>query len=160
VGMLPDVTKVFEAAALPPEQVVIFGRSVGSIYALELAAQRPAVAGLVIESGIADPLERVLMRVDPAEIGADRATLAGAAEQHLDHRRKLAAYGGPLLVLHARGDSLVDVTNGERLAAWGGAPRTELLVLPRGDHNTIMMANEVAYWDALGGFLGRLPCAS
>lgn len=63
-------------------------------------------------------------------------------------------------MLHARGDSLVDVTNGERLAAWGQPSRTELLVLPRGDHNTIMMANEATYWDALGRFLGRLPTQS
>ncbi|MBW2457120.1 MAG: alpha/beta fold hydrolase [Deltaproteobacteria bacterium] len=157
IRMLADVTQVFEAAALPPEQVIVFGRSVGSIYALELAAQQPGIAGLVIESGIADPLERVLMRVDPDEIGSDRETLAAEAREHLDHRRKLAAYGGPLLVLHARGDTLVDVTNGQRLAAWSAPPQTELLVLPRGDHNTIMMANEAAYWDALGGFLGRLP---
>ncbi len=157
VRMLADVTQIFEAAALPPEQVIVFGRSVGSIYALELAAQQPRIAGLVIESGIADPLQRVLMRVDPAEIDSDRETLAAEAAEHLDHRRKLAAYRGPLLVLHARGDTLVDVTNGQRLASWGAPAQTELLVLPRGDHNTIMMANEAAYWDALGSFLGRLP---
>jgi pimeloyl-ACP methyl ester carboxylesterase len=156
VSMLADVEAIFEAAGLPAEQVIVFGRSVGSIYALELAAQQPAIAGLIIESGIADPLERVLLRVRPEEIGSTQEALAAAAAQHLDHRQKLAAYGGPLLVLHARGDSLVDASNGQRLARWGVPASTRLVVLPEGDHNTIMMANQAAYWREIETFLQGL----
>ncbi|RLB57856.1 MAG: alpha/beta hydrolase [Deltaproteobacteria bacterium] len=156
VSMLADVEAIFEAADLPAQQVIVFGRSVGSIYAIELAAQQPAIAGLIIESGIADPLERVLLRVRPEELDCSEEALAAAAAQHLDHRQKLGTYGGPLLVLHARGDSLVDASNGERLASWGVQTTTRLVMLPQGDHNTIMMANQTAYWREIEAFLDRV----
>ena len=66
--MLDDVEAVLRAAG-PPERLVVFGRSVGSLFALEAVARCPGVAGLVLESAIADPLERLLLRVTPRELG-------------------------------------------------------------------------------------------
>jgi pimeloyl-ACP methyl ester carboxylesterase len=60
--MLDDVAAVLRAAGRP-ETLVVFGRSVGSLFALEAVARCPTVAGLVLESAIADPLERLLLRV-------------------------------------------------------------------------------------------------
>ena len=45
--MLDDVAAVM-AAAGPPERLVVFGRSVGSLFALEAVARCPEVAGLVL----------------------------------------------------------------------------------------------------------------
>ena len=56
--------------------------------------RHPDVAGLILESAIADPLERVLMRIQPAEIGATLAELEEEAQQYLDHRAKVTAYPG------------------------------------------------------------------
>jgi hypothetical protein len=57
--------------------------------------------------------------------------------------------------MHAADDSLLDVSHGERLAAWGPKDRTELLVFPAGDHNAIMMVNMHEYWEAIDRFLAR-----
>ena len=59
----------------------------------------------------------------------------------------------PLLVLHARHDSFIDVSRGERLASWGESSQTELMVLPGGDHNSLMMMNWAANSEALDRFL-------
>jgi pimeloyl-ACP methyl ester carboxylesterase len=146
--MLDDVPAVIRAAGAPPERIVAFGRSVGSIFALEAVARFPEIAGLVLESGIADVLERLLLRVDPEDLGATPEAFAAAVAARLDHRAKLGAYPGPVLVLHALFDDLVPVGHGERLAAWAAGP-----VIPRyfdrGDHNSILAENERAYFDAL-----------
>ncbi len=152
--MLDDVAAVLRAAG-PPERVVVFGRSVGSLFALEAVARAPAVAGLVLESAIADPLERLLLRVSPRELGVDAAAFEAAVAARLDHRAKLAGYRGPVLVMHTRHDGLVDVSHAERLAAWAGE-RADLHVFEEGDHNSILAENQEAYLGLVEGFLARV----
>jgi pimeloyl-ACP methyl ester carboxylesterase len=154
-GMLDDVDAILHAAEVPAARVVAFGRSLGSIYALELAARHPDIAGLVLESALADPLERILLRVTPEELGVSRAQLEQAVHAELDHQGKLRRYGGPLLVLHGRNDSLVDVSHGKRLASWGVPSRTRLVLLPDGDHNSVMKASWGEYWAAFDQFVDR-----
>jgi hypothetical protein len=146
--MLDDVDAVVRAAGAPPEKIVLFGRSVGSIFAIEAVSRFPDAAGLVLESGIADVLERLLLRVDPEDVGATPEAFAAAVAARLDHRRKLAAYQGPVLVMHARLDELVPVSHGERLAEWAAGP-VILKLMERGGHNTILAENERAYFEAL-----------
>jgi pimeloyl-ACP methyl ester carboxylesterase len=149
--MLGDVEAVMRAAGAP-ERVVVFGRSVGSLFALEAVARFPGVAGLILESAIADPLERLSLRVDPAELGVTAAAFEAAVAERLDHRRKIGGYRGPVLVLHSRHDGLVEVSHAERLAAWAGGP-ARLLVFEDGDHNSILAENADAYLEAVGEFL-------
>jgi len=146
--MLDDVEVIVRAAGAPPERIVLFGRSVGSIFAIEGVSRFPNVAGLVLESGIADVLERLLLRLDPEDVGATPEELAAAVAGRLDHRKKLSAYRGPVLVMHALFDDLVPVTHGERLAEWAAGP-VILKLMDRGDHNTILAENERAYFEAL-----------
>ena len=136
VAMLDDVDAVFRAAGVPAARMVVYGRSIGSIYALELAARHPGVAALVLESGIAAPLERVLVRVAPEELGGTLDDLRAEARRHLDHEAKLAALRCPVLVLHTRHDHLIALDHAERLARWSGG---RLVVFETGDHNTILM---------------------
>jgi pimeloyl-ACP methyl ester carboxylesterase len=135
--------------------VVVFGRSVGSLFALEAVARCPGVAGLVLESGIADPLERLMLRVTPGELGAPPAAFEAEVTARLDHRAKLAGYPGPVLVLHTRHDGIVDVSHGERLAAWAAGP-ARLRIFEDGDHNSILAENQEAYLGELARFLGEV----
>jgi pimeloyl-ACP methyl ester carboxylesterase len=155
--MLDDVAAVL-AAAGPPESLVFFGRSVGSLFALEAVARCPAIAGLVLESAIADPLERLLLRVSPRELGVDAATFEAAVAARLDHRAKIAGYRGPVLLMHTRHDGLIDVSHAERLAGWAGGPAT-LQIFEIGDHNSILFENQEAYFELLEGFLGAVAVA-
>ncbi len=110
-AMLDDADELITSIGIPPERIVLFGRSVGSIYAIHAASRHPQIAGLIIESGIADPLERVLLRVQPAELGVSLRDLQYVARDRFDHRTKLQQYPGPVLVMHAADDSLVAVDN-------------------------------------------------
>jgi pimeloyl-ACP methyl ester carboxylesterase len=154
-AMLDDVERVVAASGVPPERIVFFGRSVGSLFAVHAVERFPRAAGLVLESAIADVLERVLLRAEPRELGVGADALAAAVGERLDQRRKLAGYRGPVLVLHARHDGLVDVSHAQALAAAAGGPVT-LEILDRGDHNSILAENAAAYQEAVAAFLGGI----
>ena len=154
-AMLDDGVEVMRALGLDPGRTVAFGRSVGSIYAIHTVSRLPQMAGLVIESGIADPYERVLMRTSPAELGVAPDRLRAEARRWLDHRSKLEGFGGPTLLMHTRFDGLVEVDNAERLHRWAPEPK-ELLIFERGDHNSIFVWNQQAYMDKLAAFIGGL----
>ncbi len=81
VGMLDDVVPIMTAVGVASKRVVAFGRSVGSIYAIELAHRFPDIAGLVLESGIADVAQRLLVRVQHAEQDA-LVTIDHAVRNH------------------------------------------------------------------------------
>ncbi len=153
-AMLEDVALLVAAVGVDPARMIFFGRSLGSLYAVHGAALFPGAGGLIIESGIADPLERILLRVTPAELGVDRAGLEAAVDRALDQRRKIAAFQGRTLIMHARGDDLVPVSHAERLYAWANQPK-QLLILPHGDHNSILAANADAYFAAVGEFIAE-----
>ncbi len=97
----------------------------------------------------------MLLRVEPWQLGTDDAGLRAAVDRELDQRGKLASFAGRTLVMHTRNDDLVPVSHAERLYAWAREPK-ELLVFERGDHNTILPANEKAYFAAVADFIRKL----
>jgi alpha-beta hydrolase superfamily lysophospholipase len=151
VRILEDVPHIVNALSIPPNRLVAFGRSVGSLYAVELVHRFPDTAGLIIESGIADPLERILLRVRPEELNVTAKQLADEVRSRLDPQPKLYAYHGPVLVLHAEHDSMVDASHAVRNA--GYAKRATLRLLPEGDHNSIFDENREEYLATLAAFL-------
>jgi len=153
--MLEDVGPIVESLGRAVGDLIFFGRSVGSIFAIEAVRLYPEAAGLVLESGIADVLERLLLRVTPQELGVSPAQLNAVVEQHLNHRQKLAGYPGPLLVLHSQFDGLVDVSHGQRLYDWSSG-RKSLKIFPQGNHNDIMFVNAREYFALLGEFIAGL----
>jgi pimeloyl-ACP methyl ester carboxylesterase len=154
-AMLADVALIVEASGVNPGRVVFFGRSLGSIYAVHGAGLFPSAAGLILESGIADPLERILVRVEPWQLETDHAGLREAVDRELDQRGKLSAFCGRTLIMHTRNDDLVPVSHAERLYAWANEPK-ELLIFDRGDHNTILPANEEDYFASMAAFIRQL----
>jgi len=155
VAMLADVELMVKASGVDSQRIIFFGRSLGSLYAAHGAGLFPQAAGLILESGIADPLERTLMRVEPWQLGTDLAGLQAAVERDLNQHNKLASFRGRTLVMHSRNDDLVLVSHAERLYGWANEPK-ELLIFERGDHNTILPANENAYFAAIEDFVRRL----
>ena len=154
-AMLDDVELIVEASGLPPERLIFFGRSLGSLYALHGVSRYPQAAGLIIESGLADPLERILVRIEPRDVGATLEELQASVDRCFNQREKIASFKGQVLIMHTRNDDLVSVSHAERLYDWANEPK-ELLVFERGDHNNILAANQDAYFTAVGAFIKQL----
>ena len=68
-AMLDDIDPIVQATGVDPSRLVFFGRSLGSLYAAHAASIYPMAAGLVLESAIAEPLERIPLRVEPWQLG-------------------------------------------------------------------------------------------
>lgn len=151
-AMLADVALVVKASGAAPEQLVFFGRSLGSLYAVHGVALYPQAAGLILESGIAAPLEDLLHDLGQAGVEAPVAALEAAVARDLDQRAKLAGFRGRTLVLHTVHDSLVPVSHARRLHQWANEPK-RLVLFEEGDHNDIFWENEEAYLEAVAGLV-------
>jgi len=138
--------------------VVLMGRSVGSIFALDAAAQTssPRLRGLALESGIADLKPRVDMRVPYEQVGIDRGAIHAELDQDFNHERKMRTLNCPVLILHTRHDSLVPSWNSQKLAEWADNKLHRLVLFEDGDHNDIQWINGSDYQDHLTDFLASM----
>ena len=153
VAMLGDGEAVVAAAGIPPERIIAFGRSIGSLYAIELVHRQPAIAGLVLESGIADPSERFLAYADLSATGVTEGEVIAEAKRQFNHESKLSGYQNPLLVMHTERDGLINISHAERNYNWAASSQKQLIRFPVGGHNTIMESNRDEYFNALRAFV-------
>ena len=154
-SILDDVTELVKACEVDPTRLVFFGRSLGSLFAVHAASLYPQAAGLVLESGIADPLERVLNWVEPRQMGVTEDELRVETERVLNQPAKLALFQGRTLVMHTRNDDIVPCEHGANLHEWANNPK-KLVMFERGDHNNIMAVNSEAYFNELGLFFSQI----
>jgi pimeloyl-ACP methyl ester carboxylesterase len=156
VSMLGDGEAAIKAAGLAPEKVIAFGRSIGSLYAIELVHRQPAVAGLIIESGIADASERFLRYADLTAAGVSESDVVAEVKRHFHHKKKLSSYRNPLLILHTENDGLIDISHAERNHRWAGSTQKRLVRFPVGNHNTIFGINAREYLAAIRSFVDAM----
>lgn len=153
VAMLGDGEAAIKAAAIPFEKVIAFGRSIGSLYAIELVSRQPSIAGLILESGIANPAERFLARADLSSTPFTQADVVAEARRFFDHERKLSGYSNPLLILHTEHDGLIEISHAERNYRWAASSQKKLVRFPVGNHNSIMGDNQDEYFQAVFDFV-------
>ena len=153
--MLEDVLPTINALGCTEDKLILFGRSVGSLFAIKAAELFPQVAGMILESAIADLLERLLLRIDPGELGTTPTGLLEAITEAVDIRRIMSRFSRPTLIMHTRHDGLIDASHAERLADWCAGP-TWLKIFPDGNHNNIMLENGPEYFALVNDFLTSL----
>ena len=152
VDMLEDVVPIIHSLNIPDQKIVLFGRSIGSLYALHGVHRRPQLAGLIIESGVADLTQRFFQRVLPEELGVSETDVVDELRKHFDYAQKLGSFRGQTLVMHARFDELIDAHHAEML--YGAAPEPKRLkIFDRGGHNDIFFRNRAEYVQLVEDFL-------
>ncbi|MGE3540126.1 MAG: alpha/beta hydrolase [Candidatus Tectimicrobiota bacterium] len=155
VGMFDDVAAILRSLALAPRQIVLFGRSIGSLYAVHGVSQQPQIGGLILESGIAEVSQRFFMRVQPEELGVSRQAITEELQRHFDYASKLAVFQGRSLILHTQHDELVPVSHAEKLYAAAPEPKT-LHIFAQGGHNDIFYWNRQEYMRLVETFLSAV----
>jgi uncharacterized protein len=78
-------------------------------------------------------------------VGATIDELKNEVDRCFNQQAKISSFTGRALIMHTRNDDLVSVSHAERLYDWANEPK-ELVVFERGDHNTILPANEEEYF--------------
>jgi pimeloyl-ACP methyl ester carboxylesterase len=153
-GMLEDVVTIIRSLGVLDRQIVLFGRSIGALYALHGVYKCPQIAGLILESGVSDITERFFLRVQPEELRMSSRELVGELKRYFDYTQKLAGFQGRTLVLHTRFDELVDVHHAELLYAAAPEPK-QLHIFEQGGHNDIFLWNREEYMRLVEAFLGH-----
>lgn len=136
-----DIEAVYRHAIdslhIPPNRLVVYGRSVGSGPSTHLAATTP-VGGLILEGGFTSAF-RVVTRVPLFPF--DRfPNLANLERIHV-----------PMLVIHAMRDEVIPFAHGEQLYAAAREPKQRLWV-EGAHHNDLSDVAGESYWAALRAF--------
>ena len=125
-----------------PDRIVVFGRSLGSGVAVQLAASRP-VRAVVLVSPF-DSLRSIARKQYPI------FPVSLLLKHPFDSLAHAADIGAPLLVMAGERDGLIPPEYSRRLHdAWAG-PKQWVLV-PDADHNDIHL--HPGYWPAIREFL-------
>jgi len=148
-GMVEDAHPIFDAflGVLSDGgftgRVFVMGRSLGSISAIELASTYPdQISGLIIESGLASTV-RLMTR-----LGFPREHL-GIKDPGFPNLTKIRTITMPTLIIHGERDSLIPFEEGRDLYDNAGAQSKLILVIPNGDHNTLLMEGMAEYFKAI-----------
>lgn len=126
---------------VPPQKIIIMGRSLGCAAALQIATNHPS-AGLVLEAPFQTAF-KVLTRV--SLLPFDR----------FDNEAKIRQYRGPLLVIHGTSDEVVPLRQGQRIFAMAAGPKSHLWVAGA-HHNDVLYTATQEYLDALHSFASTL----
>lgn len=135
-----------ELGQIPPEQVILMGRSLGGALVAEVASKEEPRA-LVIESSFVS-LQEI------CRVHFPRLTWLVSAEK-LNTSAALQNYHGPLLLSHGDADATIPFSHGQELFQAAAGPK-KFVRIPGGNHND--MQSE-AYWEELGRFLDGISAA-
>jgi fermentation-respiration switch protein FrsA (DUF1100 family) len=129
-----------------PDDIVLYGRSLGGAVAVGLAAEYP-VRGMVLERTFAD-------MVDTAAYHFPWLPVNWIMRNRFPSAERIAAYQGPLLQSHGTADQVVPFEMGKRLFDAATTPNKKFFVVDGGDHNG---PQPDEFYAALGEFLDALP---
>jgi alpha-beta hydrolase superfamily lysophospholipase len=147
VTVFDAVGRVFEDNDLTPAQLYVMGRSLGSAAAIETALHaREQLAGLIVESGFADTFA-LLARLGVGVQDADEE------RDGFGNPAKMARITTRTLVIHGQADVLIPASNGQELYRRCAAPDKQLLLIPGGGHNDLMMVGMAEYFEAIRMFV-------
>ncbi len=113
---------------IPPEQIIVYGRSVGGGSAVDLATRHP-VSGLILESTFTSAFRVVV----PFPI------LPFDKFSNLDKLRKVHC---PVLVMHGQADQTIPIQHGQRLYEAAREPKMSLWVAEAGHNDLDRVAGE------------------
>jgi fermentation-respiration switch protein FrsA (DUF1100 family) len=132
-----------EEKRVKPDELVLFGESLGSAVALELAVARPAAA-LVLEApftSVPDVARRTIF-----------APLAPFVRTRYESLARVPRLRMPLLVMQGDRDEVIPPALGRRLFEAAPEPK-RYFAIPGARHNDTYDVGGEAYWRALAGFL-------
>jgi fermentation-respiration switch protein FrsA (DUF1100 family) len=136
-----------EEVGVSADRIVVFGHSLGSAVAVDLASRVP-IAGLIVEGAPTSIRERgqELYPYIPVR------WIAGSRFDSID---KIAKVLVPKLFLHATQDEVIPLAHGRRL--YQAAPPPKTFVELRGGHGDAFDVDSATYFGSIRRFLAGLP---
>lgn len=132
---------------IPPEQILIYGESLGGAIALDLALRHPEAGGLIIQSSFTSMAEairhRKFFQIFPVGL---------LLTERFDSLSKVRSLRVPVLFLHGSADSVVPSKMSQQLYDAAPEPK-QLFVISGADHVRIYQPGEQSYLRAIQRFV-------
>lgn len=138
---------LIDTLRVPPDRIVLFGHSLGSAVAIELATRVPA-AGLILDGALSSVIER-------AQEAYPYVPVRWIARSRYPSIERIGRLTLPKLFLHARADEVIPFAHGRRL--YDAAPPPKTFVALAGGHGDAFERDSAAYFGAIARFLTTLP---
>ncbi|MBN1517685.1 alpha/beta hydrolase [Candidatus Sumerlaeota bacterium] len=130
-----------QSKGLPPEQIIIYGRSMGGGPAVWLATQvQPA--GLMLESAFTSAVRVITqVRIMPTDV--------------FNNIFRIGDVRCPIMIIHSRKDKTIPFSHGKKLFAAARGSK-QCLWLEQSGHDDLILADKDRYWPAIQAFLNTL----
>jgi fermentation-respiration switch protein FrsA (DUF1100 family) len=135
-----------EQRGIPPEEIILFGRSLGASIAADLATRQTA-AGVILESAFTS-VPDIAAQLYPW------LPVRWLSRYRYNTRKNLADIHSPVLIVHSRDDEIIPYSNGERLYEAANEPK--LFLELRGGHNDGFMVSGDSYLRGLEVFINEV----
>jgi fermentation-respiration switch protein FrsA (DUF1100 family) len=136
---------IVNVKGVPSDDVVLFGQSLGTTIAVDVASRKPCVA-LVLESGLSSAADLAAHAVPwiPRPVYV-------LAQNRFESASKLGQIRSPVLVVHGDPDSVIPTEHGRKLFAAANEPK-KLLIYSGAGHN-VHGSMGPKYLDEVSSFL-------
>ena len=128
---------------IPPQRIVLFGRSLGAAVASDLAT-RTQPGAVILESAFTS-VPDMAARLYPW------LPVRWLASYRYDNAAKIRNISSPVLVMHSRDDEIIPFAHGERLYALANQPKRMFEL--RGGHNDGFHVSRDQYRPVVGDFI-------
>lgn len=125
---------------IPPQNIVLYGRSLGSAVALDLAIRKPAKA-IIMEAPFVTSFR--VLTVSPI-LPFDK----------FNNLAKIKKLTMPLLIIHGMHDTIVPFWHGEKLYN-AAKSRKQSFWVPNANHNDILWQAGDKYWQVISKFINE-----
>jgi uncharacterized protein len=136
-----------EELKVPADRIIVFGHSLGSAVAVDLASRVP-VAGLIVEGALSSVVQRgqELYPFIPVR---------WMARNRFSSIDKVSGITVPKLFLHATRDEVIPIAHGRRLFA--AAPEPKTFVELDGSHGDAFDVDSARYFGSIADFVATIP---
>jgi uncharacterized protein len=135
---------------IPPQQILIYGESLGGAIALDLAIKHPQASGLIMQSSFTSMAEVIKHRdwlwIFPVDL---------LLKQRFDSLSKIRFLRIPVLFIHGTADSVVPSYMSQQLYNAAPEPK-QLLLIPEAEHFRIYQPGSSSYLQAMQKFMEKV----
>lgn len=155
INIIDDIKSVISASKTPHEKIVVYGRALGSLYAVYTASKFKKIKGLIIDNGIADFYEQLNKRVSAEDIDTTEKKVQAEIKKYFNIEKMIKDYKGHTLILHSLKDRVISVDHAKQIYSWASEPKM-LKLFEDGEHNSLSETNRSSYFKTVKMFMDNI----